>query len=278
MGKSLGARRKFFLGVYAICKCPHYDHIDDGMKAGVHGQDASGMQSCGEDVGNRMTGTSGSAEAAFDARRDRASKAFVRAQQHSRTVGFLKYFLPVAAFVVLASAIGYIWFVQSMSGVDASVNVAGTAIKDGNLVMANPKISGVTADDKDYFVEALRAFQPINGEEGVRLEEISGRFELQEGLTGTLRSETGLLEDDNTRLTLGGASVFETSDGMVVRFDGADIDMQAGTLETTRPVRIEQPGAIIEAEAMKIEDGGKRIVFERNVVVVIDANRIRIKN
>ncbi len=96
---------------------------------------------------------------------DRASQSvrsreadFQRAQAHSSKVRMLKWSLPTLG-LALALAFGGYTFLSRVP--QLTYDIASVAYADGKLVMANPKVNGVTAENRPYSMTAARAVQDI---------------------------------------------------------------------------------------------------------------------
>lgn len=198
---------------------------------------------------------------------DRKRQIYRRAASHSGRVRVLKVALPLVALVAVAGVVAVMAAARfGVEGVD--VNLAGSTIVDGKLVMADPKLDGYTADRRAYRVAARTATQVV-GESAISLEALRADVEMQGGGNAWLNAETGRFDPDKNRLLLDSRSVMETSDGLRAVFTRAEIDIAGGTLAASDTVEITRPGASIVAGSLTVEDNGKRLVFEKDVSVVI---------
>lgn len=199
--------------------------------------------------------------------------AFHSARSHSSRVRFAKFALPLVAALALVGLGGYMW--MSRVAPDASVDLSGSAIKDGKLIMANPKLDGFTSGDRPYSVRAARAIQDLTGSGAIDLERIQANVPMDEVNFARILAPEGTYDSDNNTLIVRGEFTVETTGGMRAELDSAAIDLKAGTLKTDKPVQITLPGARIEAERMEIEDNGKRLVFENRVRLVVQPRSIQ---
>ena len=195
----------------------------------------------------------------------RASReAFARAQRHSRTVRVLKSALPVLA---AAMALGFLGYSYVMTPGSVAVKADGSAISDGKLVMANPKLDGFTKDNRPYSMNALRAIQDFQNEGVVQLEGISARLPID--------AEGGVYDRDKNTLEIDTEITVETADGMTAKLQSATIDIGAGGMTTDDPVDIRMDGATITSDTMSIGENGKVLVFEKRVRMDIDPQRLK---
>ncbi|WP_421854850.1 LPS export ABC transporter periplasmic protein LptC [Oricola sp.] len=198
--------------------------------------------------------------------------AFRAARSHSSRVRMAKLLLPVIGVVALLVAGGYMWASRTFQNI--AIDIAGSAIKDGKLVMSNPKLDGFTVDNRPYSVRAARAIQNITG--GViDLERIEALVPMDGGIDVRISAPGGSYDTNKSTLDMNGAFYVETSDGMRADLVSAAIDMKAGSLATPDPVRISMPGAVIQAERLNVTDRGKRMVFEDSVKLVVEPSVFR---
>ena len=189
------------------------------------------------------------------------SQAFARASRHSRLVTFLKFALPVSALTIVA-AFGLIAMQARML---PEIDITAVALKDGKIIMDNPKMSGVTGDNQPYSVEAARALQSPTDINDIELEGITASIPFGTGTTAQVLAPTGHLNNTKQILILKGGFDLTTSDGMVAKLQDAFIDFGIRSLKTAMPVDIRRSGTHIRADSMVITDGGASLVFEKNV-------------
>lgn len=204
----------------------------------------------------------------------RSARAYGAARAHSRLVAVLKFALPTIAIVGLLAMGAQFYISRLVLPDEVSVDLSQTVINDGNLVMADPEMTGSTSDNRAYSMTAQRAVQSLSDQASVLLEEIRADFELRDGVTAKLVAPKGTYNRDANALGLQGPSTFATSDGVSMQFDDANIDVEAGNFETDKPVKIDRNGTIINAGSMKISDNGDIVVFETNVRITIPADAV----
>ncbi|MFZ2100577.1 MAG: LPS export ABC transporter periplasmic protein LptC [Oricola sp.] len=201
----------------------------------------------------------------YDDASDR-QRAYRAARSHSGRVRIAKVALPAVAIAVMVAAGGYMYLSSALP--DIGIDLSGAGIQDGKLVMANPKLDGFTADDRPYSVRAARAIQDLSGG-GIELERIRAVVPLNEDTDAHIAAPAGLFDSDANTLDLTESLSVETTDGMRADLGSAQIDLAAGRLSTSDPVRISMPQAVLQADRMLVEDNGKRLVFESRVKLVV---------
>lgn len=200
--------------------------------------------------------------------RDEArQKAYHRAVAHSGRVRFARIALPAIAVVVLAGMALVMWLSRVTPNV--SIDLSGSAIRDGKLVMANPKLDGFTADELPYSMRAARAVQDLTGTGVIDLERIQATVPLNPEVEARVLAAAGLYDLDAGTLDITELLSVETSDGKRADLGSAVIDLQAGSLTTDEPVHVSMPGAELQADRLSVEDNGKRMLFESRVRLVV---------
>lgn len=193
--------------------------------------------------------------------------AFQNAQRHSRRVSFLKIALPL---VTIAIAAGFFAYSYAVTPAKVSLDVADSAISDGKLVMASPKLEGFTRLNKPYSMKALRAYQDLTKPGLIELEEISAKLPYDDENVATIEAARGFYDQQANTLQLENGLTVSTTDGMSVKLDTAYIDIAKGNLKSDLPVDIQLKGSRIQADSMTIQDQGQRMVFDKRVRMVVE--------
>lgn len=199
-------------------------------------------------------------------------RRFARAASHSRRVRLLRWLVPAIAVVAFVGVAGVMAISRiALPGLD--VDLASSAIVDGKLVIAAPRLDGFTPDQRAYSVSARSATQEI-GADPLTLQELRADVELEDGSTAYLSAETGVFNPVDNSLVLGERALLETTGGVRAVFSDAEVDLASGNLVVRDTVQIEQPGTRIIADRLTVEDNGNRLVFENNVNVMIEPTAI----
>lgn len=193
--------------------------------------------------------------------------AFRNAKRHSRRVSFLKLVLPLAAVMIGA---GFLAYSYAVTPAKVSLNVADSAISDGKLVMASPKLEGFTKLNKPYSMTALRAYQDLTKPGLIELEEVSAKLPYDAEDYATIEASRGFYDQQANTLLLENGLTVSTTDGMSVKLDTAYIDIAQGNLKTDLPVDIQLKGSRIQADSMNIQDQGQKMVFDKRVRMVVE--------
>ena len=205
-----------------------------------------------------------------DASRQRAYRS---ARSHSGRVRAAKVILPLLAVMGILVTVGWMWL--SRVTPDIGMDLTSTAIRDGKLIMANPKLDGLTSGDQPYSVRAARAIQDLTGTKTIDLERLQADVPLSADVTARITSNAGRYNSEANTLDLMDMIRVDTTDGMSAELETAAIDLQKGSMATPDPVRISMPGAVIEADRLTIEDRGRRLLFESRVKLVVQPGQFK---
>ena len=187
---------------------------------------------------------------------------FNSAQNHSRRVRWLKIALPSIA---AAMAIGFFGYSYTSAPVTVDVDVTSSAISDGKLVMANPKLEGFTKDNLAYSMTASRALQDLGNTGIIELEDMKAKLPVDSGNWAMIDAKGGVYDRNNNTLDITSDMTVKTTDGMVAKLKSAFIDVGKGDLRTGDPVDIVLKGTKIAADSMTVLENGKVLVFEKRV-------------
>lgn len=202
----------------------------------------------------------------------RVEQAFRRARRHSAHVRLLKFGLPVAALVMVAAFAGQSWI---SSVVPDAVSIGGAAIESGRLVMADPKLEGVTSQNRAYSMTADRAIQDIGAADRVDLEGIRARLPFESDNWIEVGASKGTFDRTANTLDIDSEVTVKTDTGITALLKSARLDIGAGNLDTDDPVDISMDGTRVLADSLSVRDKGAVMVFQNRVRVVIDAKRLQ---
>ena len=194
------------------------------------------------------------------------SAVFDNAARHSQKVRALKVALPVLGATMAALFLYHSFF---STPAPAEIVAEDSAVAEGKLVMANPKLQGYTADDRSYSVSARRAVQDITNEAVIDLQGISATLPISDKASARIDTERGEFDRMANTLMIDNDITISTTDGASARLGSAKVDLAAGRMTTDRPVEIHANGATITADGMSVEENGKRVVFDKRVRVHI---------
>ena len=198
--------------------------------------------------------------------------AYQAAVAHSARVRKLRIWLPIGAVVISAIFI-------SVSVIRAylpeNLSVESARIEDGKIVMERPAIAGRNDDGISYSMTAVRALQDIANPNMITLEDVKAAVPLNVNTIARVVATEGIFDRGTDRMELTAPFDVNLSNGTMAKFQSAQLDVVAGTLNTDDPVAIDTEQASIVAQSLKITDKGRTITFAGQVRVNIEAAAIR---
>lgn len=191
----------------------------------------------------------------------RSEREFARARRHSRFVALMKIGLPLLAVLIVVGGLAVTWLARNLPD---NVSIAGTSIENGRIVMEDPRMSGFDKNDRPYSMIARRALQSLDGG-GIDLESVRANVSVGTGSTADIVAAKGHYDAGGQKLRLTENIKVDTSDGISITLDAADIDLASGGMRSPGPVHIRTPNQVIEAGDLTVQNGGKLLSFGRKV-------------
>lgn len=197
--------------------------------------------------------------------------AFRRAQDHSRRVRLLRAVLPVAGFMLAG---GFVFTIYHASAGTPEVPAGSSAVADGHLVMALPKLKGFTKEGRPYKVDADQASQAMADGSLVNLSRIDATLPVARKDWMKVQAPAGVYDRERNTLTLDGGGTngikVVSSDNMTVFMRNAVMDLNAGTLKATDNVDVTRAEGDITSQEASYSKDGKTLVFEKKVRMTVD--------
>ncbi|TCR02020.1 lipopolysaccharide export system protein LptC [Neorhizobium sp. JUb45] len=176
--------------------------------------------------------------------------------------------LPVAALIISMLFIG-VSFIRTF--LPENLTIQSAKIEDGKIVMESPAIAGRNDDGVSYSMTASRALQDLADPNMISLENVKAAMPMSKDVIARVVATSGLFDRATDRMKLTAPFDVNLSNGLTAKFQSANMDVKAGTLETADTITISTPEASIVADSMKITDKGKTITFTGGVRVDLEA-------
>lgn len=186
------------------------------------------------------------------------------ARRHSRAVRVMRIGLPALALIAVA------WLFVSARSFPTSIgniDLGEVGLDGTTLTMENPSLSGFNENGTSYEVTAARALQDVTNPRIITLQMIDGTMTKPDGSKVRLTARDGVFDSEEHRLNLSNEIVVHADDGSRAFMKSADVDMKAGTILSSDPVRAETPNGRIRADTMDIAERGAHMLFKGKVVV-----------
>ncbi len=196
----------------------------------------------------------------FDVSAVRDEDSFAAARRHSRWVRLLRVGLP--AMVVVGVGV---FAVSAYFGSAPAIDFSNIRVDPNGVVMEQPNVSGFQNNGLAYRLQAVRAVQDNATPDIVRLETVDATFGLSANDTATVGAGRGIYDTKRSTIALSGGITIITTGGVHATMEEADVDLERGTVRSSRPVAIEATEGRINADAMEMLDGGRRMLFRGTV-------------
>lgn len=196
----------------------------------------------------------------------RSADDFRRAKRHSVLVKALKIALPAAVALVIA---GFITFTVVSFVPLNGLSIGSTSLKDGKLVMEDPKMAGYDRNNRPFDVRASKATQDLRKTEIIELDTIEAQLPIDDTSFAEITAVRGTFDTQAETLQLHEKIEVLGARGMNIELQSANIDIKSGTMTSSEPVVVTSDRAVIEADTVRVEDNGKRVIFQNRVRTVI---------
>ena len=185
-------------------------------------------------------------------------------RRHTKFVRRLRLLLPVVS-ALLAVSILALALVKSAF---PTFDLGNLSFDGGGLVMTNPRLAGHSEKGRAYVLEAATATQPLDDPDTINLEKIKAFAETSDDDEANLTAATGVFKTAEEFLILKKDIVVVTKSGYTIRTQAADIDLKAGTLDSSSEVTIVSEQLDLRSDTAKVTDQGKVIKFKGNVKII----------
>jgi lipopolysaccharide export system protein LptC len=194
--------------------------------------------------------------------------AFAAARAHSRRVRWLKRAIVVGSGVLLVAAIAYAWF-DPFARLPKDVSLSRATFNGTRITMEHPRLSGFRKDGRPYQLVARSGIQDIRKPTIIELNEIDATIKVNDKDTIRVSAPAGVFDSsaDRMRLSKSGsdARIRFRGSSYLILLDSAAINFKSGDVISQDPVSVNMASGTIDANGLKVEDNGKRIIFIGNV-------------
>ncbi|MBB3946783.1 lipopolysaccharide export system protein LptC [Rhizobium skierniewicense] len=196
---------------------------------------------------------------------------YAMALRHSGRVRKLKVILPLGAAII---SLSFIAVSLVRTWVPDEVTLESSKVENGKLVMEKPALAGRNNSGFDYSMNAERALQDIASPNLMTLEKVLAALPMND-IVAQVVAQEGLFDRATNKLQMMAPFDINLSNGLQAKFQSANVDMKAGTMETDKPVFVKTQEGSINAESLRIADNGKTITFSGQVRARIAASTIQ---
>lgn len=213
------------------------------------------------------------ARAYWTMQRGDSERAFRRALKHSRWVRRLRILIPLALVLSVGGFSAWTWF-NPMRLLLKVPDIGGDLVISGTkITMQSPRVTGYTRDSRPYEFSADSAAQDLTKPDLVELNDLRGKFQMQDNSTTQITADGGVYNSKQEVLDLGSHIVVTSTSGYKVLLKNANIDIRNAKLTTDDPVQIDMKQGRLDAKRMEVREAGAVIQFD-GVTMTINPNEL----
>ena len=196
------------------------------------------------------------------------SQAFRLANRHSRRVRRLRV-LMVGGAAALVLGIAVVTVVDPFHRALPGVSIESTSIEGTKVTMANPRLSGYHKDGRPFTITAAAAVQDIKAPTIFELRDLKAQLTMDDKSVTSVTAATGIYDSVTEIMKLTSAVRIDGASGLQVRAQDAEVTFKTSAVVTDRPVTVAMRGSTIDAETMRVADGGRQVTFAGHVHSVL---------
>ncbi|HXL48170.1 MAG TPA: LPS export ABC transporter periplasmic protein LptC [Xanthobacteraceae bacterium] len=197
-------------------------------------------------------------------------RAFRTAVRHSRHVRVLRLALPLTAAVVLVAAAAFSFLfkpLRMLSGMP--VDIGRMVVSGTKIMMHQPRLAGVTRDNRHYNMVAQAAAQDVTKPDMLELQGVHATMEMRDKVSFETTAKAGLYNTKTEQLTLNQNVVVTSSSGYQAFLNEAVVDVRASRIVSEKPVEVKTATWTISANRMEVSESGDLVRFDRGVFVTL---------
>jgi lipopolysaccharide export system protein LptC len=199
-----------------------------------------------------------------------AERAFRAAVRHSRHVRIMRLAIPLTAVIALAVGATFTYLLKPLrvlSGVP--VDIGSMVVSGTKITMNQPRLAGVTRDNRHYDMVAQAAAQDLTKPDMVELQGVHATMEMRDKVVFETTAKDGLYNTKTEQLTLSHNIVVTSSSGYQAFLNEAVVDVRASKIVSDKPVEVKTATWSISANRMEVSEAGDLMRFDRGVFVTL---------
>jgi lipopolysaccharide export system protein LptC len=199
-----------------------------------------------------------------------ADRAFRAALRHSRHVRILRRAIPLTAAIVVVAGAAFTYVVKPLRGLSGMpVDVGSMVVSGTKIKMNQPRLAGVTRDNRRYDMVAQAAAQDLTKPDMLELQGIDATMEMKDKVIFKTSAKDGLYNTKTEQLTLNHDIVVTSTSGYQAFLNEAVVDVRASKIVSDKPVEVKTATFNISANHMEVSEAGDLIRFGRGVFVTL---------
>jgi lipopolysaccharide export system protein LptC len=192
------------------------------------------------------------------------SHAFRAASRHSLRVRLLRATM-IGGAAALTLGIALVTIFNPFHREIAGVSIDSTSIDGTKVTMANPRLSGYHKDGRPFTITASAAVQDIKTPTIFELHDLKAQLTMDDQSVTSVTAATGVYDSVTEMMHLTSAVRIDGSTGLQVRAQDAQVAFKTSAVVTDKPVSVAMRGSTIDADSMRVADGGHDVTFEGHV-------------
>ena len=198
------------------------------------------------------------------------NRAFRAAVRHSRHVRILRLAIPITAAVVLVAAAAFSFLFKPLRMLTSMpVDIGSMVVSGTKIMMHQPRLSGVTRDNRKYDMVAQAAAQDVTKPDMVELQGVHATMEMRDKVSFETTANGGLYNTKTEHLTLNQNVVVTSSSGYQAFLNEAVVDVRASKIVSEKPVEVKTATWTITANRMEVTESGDLVRFDHGVFVTL---------
>ncbi|TMJ43652.1 MAG: LPS export ABC transporter periplasmic protein LptC [Alphaproteobacteria bacterium] len=198
------------------------------------------------------------------------NRAFRAAVRHSRHVRVLRLAIPITAAVVVVAAAAFSFLFKPLRMLTSMpVDIGSMVVSGTKIMMHQPRLSGVTRDNRKYDMVAQAAAQDVTKPDMVELQGVHATMEMRDKVSFETTANGGLYNTKTEHLTLNQNVVVTSSSGYQAFLNEAVVDVRASKIVSEKPVEVKTATWTITANRMEVTESGDLVRFDHGVFVTL---------
>ena len=198
------------------------------------------------------------------------NRAFRAAVRHSRHVRVLRLAIPITAAVVLVAAAAFSFLFKPLRLLASMpVDIGSMVVSGTKIMMHQPRLSGVTRDNRKYDMVAQAAAQDVTKPDMIELQGVHATMEMRDKVSFETTANGGLYNTKTEHLTLNQNVVVTSSNGYQAFLNEAVVDVRASKIVSEKPVEVKTATWTITANRMEVTESGDLVRFDHGVFVTL---------
>ena len=190
--------------------------------------------------------------------------------RHSRHVRALRLAIPITAAVVLVAAAAFSFLFKPLRMLTSMpVDIGSMVVSGTKIMMHQPRLSGVTRDNRKYDMVAQAAAQDVTKPDMVELQGVHATMEMRDKVSFETTANGGLYNTKTEHLTLNQNVVVTSSSGYQAFLNEAVVDVRASKIVSEKPVEVKTATWTITANRMEVTESGDLVRFDHGVFVTL---------